>query len=450
MKHLKQTFFTISLPPLLVALLLLFSATTAVGFTDDLTDDFQFSDYPTTRFCPIDTAGGPTNGDTAAVFADVDGIDNGYNDGYSDGPWETMVVISTVRGEMYAETLSGANRVMFFSFFETNCGEPNCSVSNTCDKGRLVMQFVDMLAPGFVWYLPSTWVKKRVSYVSFQISHDYCYDYDDPKFNSVPAYQQARAYRTIPLTDIVGSCYGGTCEFSDATGIQEVFITTDFCENILDELILGDNYLPSNTPVGSNVVVPVGNSTITFSQVTGAGGTTVREAAPGTELPANFSLCDPPVYYIIESSATYSGTIEICINYPDSCDESNLKLLHNDVDPSTCAIDPGCPLPGECIFAPELCCPLICDMGWVDATSSVDTANNIICAEVSSLSEFAATTSICLKGDCNGDGSITSADVTCTIIEIFEPAGNLCADCNGDGSVTSADVTCTIIEIFNP
>ena len=47
--------------------------------------------------------------------------------------------------------------------------------------------------------------------------------------------------------------------------------------------------------------------------------------------------------------------------------------------------------------------------------------------------------------DCNDDGTVTSADVTCTIIEIFDPIGNPVADCNGDGRVTSADVTCTIL-----
>jgi hypothetical protein len=53
-----------------------------------------------------------------------------------------------------------------------------------------------------------------------------------------------------------------------------------------------------------------------------------------------------------------------------------------------------------------------------------------------------------VQGDCNEDGTVTSADVTCTILEIFNPPSKLSADCNGDGSVTSADVTCTILCIF--
>jgi len=52
-----------------------------------------------------------------------------------------------------------------------------------------------------------------------------------------------------------------------------------------------------------------------------------------------------------------------------------------------------------------------------------------------------------IKGDANGDGMVTSADITCVILAIFGfPCSN--PDCNGDGVVTSADITCVIPEIF--
>jgi len=204
MNHLKNTFPGISLTPLLVVLVFLISTTNALAITGDLTDDFQFPDYPAWKFCPVDTKSTQDGdcGDTAAVFADVDGINNGGTYGI----YDTMVVISTVRGEMYRITLSGSDRALFYSFFEVSCEESNCSVDNTCDKGRLVMQFVDLTDPGVVWDNPSTWTFKRVPYVEFYMSSDFCYDYDDPKFENMPAYKQARAYRTIPLTDIIGSC----------------------------------------------------------------------------------------------------------------------------------------------------------------------------------------------------------------------------------------------------
>jgi len=54
-----------------------------------------------------------------------------------------------------------------------------------------------------------------------------------------------------------------------------------------------------------------------------------------------------------------------------------------------------------------------------------------------------------IKGDANGDGTVTSADITRLILGIF---GMSCPmpDCNEDGMVTSADITCLILEIFNP
>ena len=55
-----------------------------------------------------------------------------------------------------------------------------------------------------------------------------------------------------------------------------------------------------------------------------------------------------------------------------------------------------------------------------------------------------------LRGDCNGDGQVTSADVTCQILRIFDEKSQVsaCEDCNGDGVLTSADVTCIILHIF--
>jgi hypothetical protein len=67
-----------------------------------------------------------------------------------------------------------------------------------------------------------------------------------------------------------------------------------------------------------------------------------------------------------------------------------------------------------------------------------------------------------LRGDCNGDGKVSSADITACISEIFDGDGDLAqntpggtyagnpigCDPNCDGRVTSADITCTITRIF--
>ena len=53
----------------------------------------------------------------------------------------------------------------------------------------------------------------------------------------------------------------------------------------------------------------------------------------------------------------------------------------------------------------------------------------------------------CDQGDCNGDGAVTTADVTSTILRLFEqiPQMSACEDCNGDGNLSTADVTCAIL-----
>lgn len=123
-----------------------------------------------------------------------------------------------------------------------------------------------------------------------------------------------------------------------------------------------------STPTGTDVVVaPADTSTgevvatLTFDSVTDAGATTVTTDDTGPGLPSGFQLGSPGTYYDISTTATFNGAIEICIDYSgvsyDS--EAELKLLH---------FESG---------------------AWVDATTSLDTVNDIICGDVTSLSPFA-------------------------------------------------------------
>ena len=73
---------------------------------------------------------------------------------------------------------------------------------------------------------------------------------------------------------------------------------------------------------------------------------------------------DPARYYDITTTATYSGLVEICISYEDEDvieDESELALYHHE------------------------------DTIWRDITTSLDTDNNILCGQTSSLSPFVIT-----------------------------------------------------------
>lgn len=76
------------------------------------------------------------------------------------------------------------------------------------------------------------------------------------------------------------------------------------------------------TPVGSNVTVsPVSDVSVTFTQVTQAGDTTVAKTITGPTLPAFLTQVGP--YYNIETTATYTPGITLTINYDQ-----------NDVDPA--------------------------------------------------------------------------------------------------------------------
>jgi hypothetical protein len=119
-----------------------------------------------------------------------------------------------------------------------------------------------------------------------------------------------------------------------------------------------------NTPSGTDVGVSAGDGVeMQFSNVI-TPGFTYAEQVTGTP-PANFKLVPVKTFYDISTTATFSGTIAISIPYDDTGikpqKENTLKLMHWD----------------EVLGI------------WVDITTSVDTVNNIIYGETTSLSIFA-------------------------------------------------------------
>jgi len=122
-----------------------------------------------------------------------------------------------------------------------------------------------------------------------------------------------------------------------------------------------------DTPAGTDVVVypddaggntaPVG---MVFDNVLESGDTTLTITSGGAPVPGEFKLGNPPVYYDITTTAVFSGMVTVCINYTGTAfaNESALRLLHYGA------------------------------AGWEDITISLDTANNVICGQTSSLSPF--------------------------------------------------------------
>src|SRR5581483_10904359 len=123
-----------------------------------------------------------------------------------------------------------------------------------------------------------------------------------------------------------------------------------------------------NTQVGSNISVsPVDSATgeapvsLTFSNVVQSGSTSVSISSSGFPPPSTFQLGNPPAYFDLHTSATYSGLLTVCINYRgiSFTDTSELRLFHFE------------------------------GAGWVDVTVSVDTSTQTVCGNVGSLSPFA-------------------------------------------------------------
>jgi hypothetical protein len=101
---------------------------------------------------------------------------------------------------------------------------------------------------------------------------------------------------------------------------------------------------------------------ITFGEVTTPGVTTFEVLGSGPPVLPSFAIGDPPVYYDVSTTATFTSA-ELCIRYDEDAigiPEIGLTLLHYD----------------------ELMAV------WVDVTTSLDTDENRICGLVTSLSPF--------------------------------------------------------------
>ena len=130
--------------------------------------------------------------------------------------------------------------------------------------------------------------------------------------------------------------------------------------------------LRNDVTPGSNVQIePIEGTSLTFASVIGAGTATITPlTVPDGSLPANFHVLDVPLYFDVTTTATISGTIDVCLPYPDGNDDGI-------VDGTTPPIDESALL-------------LLHEEGgvFVDRTTTRDTGSNVICAQTSSLSQF--------------------------------------------------------------
>ncbi len=122
----------------------------------------------------------------------------------------------------------------------------------------------------------------------------------------------------------------------------------------------------TNTPAGTVVPVTVTDSTtgttpveLTFANVSQPGQTTLVTSSAGPTIPTAFALGDPPVFYNIATTATFAGSINVCIDFSSVSfpPGANLRLLHFE------------------------------NNAWVDVTTS-GPSGSLICGSVTSLSPF--------------------------------------------------------------
>jgi uncharacterized repeat protein (TIGR01451 family) len=92
---------------------------------------------------------------------------------------------------------------------------------------------------------------------------------------------------------------------------------------------------PTNTSVGEGVSVQIGDTVITFANVTAAGLTTVTPIDPASVglMPGGYTLTDGSLAFEIKTTAQYSGPIQICFRpfgVNDSVAFDELRILHGE------------------------------------------------------------------------------------------------------------------------
>jgi Bacterial Ig-like domain (group 3)/MBG domain (YGX type)/Abnormal spindle-like microcephaly-assoc'd, ASPM-SPD-2-Hydin/Beta-propeller repeat/NHL repeat len=135
---------------------------------------------------------------------------------------------------------------------------------------------------------------------------------------------------------------------------------------ITEPITVTDTPAVSNTLVGADVVVtPVDTTTgatpvtLTFSNVTQPGVTSLTTSPTGPAAPAGFQLGNPPVYYNLSTTANYAAPITICINYTGITFTQPPQLFHYQ------------------------------NGMWANITLSVNLTTMIVCGTTNSLSPFA-------------------------------------------------------------
>jgi probable HAF family extracellular repeat protein len=121
------------------------------------------------------------------------------------------------------------------------------------------------------------------------------------------------------------------------------------------------------------------NVAVTFNTVLTGGETTVTASNSGPAAPSGFKLPDPPLYFDVQTTSTFTGTVSVCFSWQEGQfnNEGGIRLFHYE------------------------------NSAWHDVTTSMNTTANTICGQTSSLSPF------------------TLAEISYTFTGFFQPVDNV-------------------------
>ena len=185
---------------------------------------------------------------------------------------------------------------------------------------------------------------------------------------SQPGHYQVKA--VIPLQvftvagDLINDCDQTQAQMvvnvGDGTSAQSFFIES----NILEFVVV--NTVPPAAP-GPVTVQPVDTATggtpvtVTFSDVTAPGATSLTTGGSGPAPPANFSLGNPPVFYDITTTAGYTPPVAVCVHwvqgtFGSDAAEAGLRFFHFENEAWTDVTTPPAPgLPNPNTVANQIC-----------------------------------------------------------------------------------------------